>query len=83
MIKNLIDNLKNLDKKNYKILIYGLRFCFTLCIISCIILITYNITFTSPFLYYIGISLFRLSIIFGIEFIICSLITDKIKKQMI
>ncbi len=83
MIKNLINSFKNFDKITHKILKYGLEFCFTLSIISVIILLTYNFIFAIPFLYYIGISLFKLSLVFGIEFIICSLVVDGIKKQIV
>ncbi len=83
MIKNLIKSFKNFDKITHKILKYGLEFCFTLCVISVVFLLTYNLIFATPFLYYIGISLFKLSIVFGIEFIICSLVVDGIKKQMV
>lgn len=82
MIKNLITSFKNFDKKTNKILKYGLYFCFILCTISIFILITYNFIFAIPFLYYIGLSLFKLSLVFGIEFIICSLVVDGIKKEM-
>ena len=83
MIKNLINSFKNFDKITHKILKYGLEFCFTLSIISVIILLTYNFIFAIPFLYYIGLSLFKLSLVFGIEFIICSLVVDGIKKQIV
>ena len=83
MIKNLINSFKSFDKVTYKILKYGLEFCFTLSMISVIILLTYNLIFATPSLYYIGISLFKLSLVFGIEFIICSIVVDGIKKQMV
>ena len=83
MIKSLIDNFKNLDKLTYKIMKYGLQFCFSLCIISALILLTYETISLSPFLFNIGLSLFRLSIIFGIEFIVCGLVADSIRKQLI
>ncbi len=83
MYKKLIDTFKNLDQLTFKIMRYGLKFCFGICILSTIILITYNLSILSPFMYYIGISLFRISIIFGIEFIVCGLVVDSIKKQLI
>lgn len=83
MVKNLINSFKNFDKITHKILKYGLEFCFALCIISVAFLLTYNLIFAIPSLYYIGMSLFKLSIVFGIEFIICSLVVDGIKKQMV
>ena len=83
MIKNLINSFKSFDKVTHRILKYGLEFCLALSMISIIILLTYNLIFATPSLYYIGISLFKLSLVFGIEFIICSIVVDSIKKQMV
>ena len=83
MFKKIVDNFKNFDKLTYKILKHGLHFCFTLCLISVFVLLTYELAFSSPLVYYIGISLFRLSLIFGIEFVICSFVVDGIKKELI
>lgn len=83
MFKKILENYKNFEKITYKILKNGLKFCLVLCIISISILLTYNLFILSPSIYYIGITLFRLSLIFGIEFIICGFVTDGIKKQLI
>ena len=83
MLKGLIDIFKNLDKLTYKIMIYGFKFCFFVCLLSILILVTYNLNILSPFMYYIGINLFEISIIFSIEFVICGLVVDGIKKQLI
>ena len=83
MFKVLKNSFKNFDKITNKILKSGLKFCFILCMISVFILLTYNLIFSTPILYYIGINLFKLSLIFGIEFIICYFVTDGIKKQLI
>ena len=83
MFRKLINNFKNFDKLTFKILKYGLNFCFFICMVSIFVLLTYDTILTSPTLYYIGLGLFRLSLIFGIEFIICSFVVDGIKKQLI
>lgn len=83
MFRKLLDTFKNLDKKTFRIMNYGLKFCFAICLIAILILFTYICDFASPFIYYLGINLFRLSLIFGIEFIICGLVVDSIKKQLI
>ncbi len=83
MLEKLFNIFKELDKLTFKIMTYGLKFCFVICIFSVLILVTYSLFVFSPFLYYIGLSLFRLSIIFGIEFVICGLVVDGIKKQVI
>lgn len=83
MLRKVFENFKNLDKLTSKIMNYGLKFCFAVCMISVLVLFTYSFAFTSPFIYYIGINLFRISLIFGIEFVVCGFVVDGIKKQLI
>ena len=83
MLKNFILNYINIDKKTISILKYGVMFCFLLCIISTIILFTYNYIISDPFIYYLGICLFKLSTIFFIEFIICAYVVDGIINKNI
>lgn len=83
MINNILNAFKSLDKLTTKIIKLGLKFCLMLGIISLLILITYNLSFTIPLLFNIGFILLRLSLIFGVEFIICGFAADKIKKQLI
>lgn len=83
MIKNFIQSYRNLEKTTYKIMKNGLLFCFFVCLLSLFFLIYYLIFLSSPILFYIGISLFRLSLVFGVEFIICGIVVDNIKKQKI
>lgn len=80
IIKN---SFKSLDKLIKKIMKIGLNFCSILGLISLIILVTYNISFTIPIVFTIGFVLFKLSLIFGVEFIICGLVADGITKQLI
>ena len=82
MLKKIINLYKGLDSLTYKILKDGLKFCFCICIISILILLTYESLLSTPTLYYIGLSLFKLSSIWSIEFIICALVVDSIKKQI-
>lgn len=83
MFKKLLENFNNFEQITYKILKHGLSFCFFICMISIFILITYDLIFSIPIFYYIGIAMFRLSLIFSIEFVICSFVVDGIKKQII
>lgn len=83
MLKKIFDSFNKLDKITKLIMSQGLKFCFFICIISFIILITYNFSFTIPILFTIGFILFKLSLIWGIEFIICGFVVDGIKKQII
>ena len=83
MIKNIYERYKKFDNITCKILKKGLWFSFSLCIIAVIILLTYILDKHSPFLLEIGITIFRLSTICAIEFVICSFVCDGIKNQFI
>ena len=83
MIKKICTYYKTLDKTTYKILYKGLEFCLLLASFSAFILLSYILFFKIPLIYYIGINLFRLSLVFSVEFIICSFVVDSIKKQII
>ena len=83
MINKIIGYIKDLDKLTYKIMKYGLIGCFALSIFSALMLLTYNLTDASPNLYYIGLSLFKLSCSFSVEFIVCGLVVDTIKNQLV
>ena len=83
MINKIKGYFTNIDKLTYKIMKNGLSFCFILSILSAFILLTYCFAPYSMFFYYIGLSLFKLGCSFGVEFIICGLVMDSIKKQLI
>ena len=83
MIKNFINTYKSLDSKTLKILRNGLKFSFIICLLSIFILLTYIFFFTFPTLYYIGLLMFQLSLSFAIEFIICAIVVDSIKNNII
>lgn len=83
----MIDKMKytfdNLEQQTKKIIKTGVKFCFILCIISLIILLTYDFAIDSPQLFDIGIALFKMSSIFSIEFLICGIVVDSLKKNLI
>ena len=83
ILKILIEKINNFDIKTKKIMNNGFVFSFFLCIISCITLLTYTNLYNNPSLFYIGISLFRTSLMFGITFFMCALGFDTIKKELI
>lgn len=81
MINYFKKTYSNLEPKTIKILKNGWKFCTILCIISLIILLSYNILIKDPFIYKVGILIFKLSITFAIEFLICAYSIDLIKKS--
>lgn len=83
MFKKIINSFNNLDKLTKIIMSNGLIFSAFIGLVAIVLLVTYNFSFTFPILFTIGFVLFRLSLIFGIEFVICGFIVDGIKKQMI
>ena len=80
IIKN---NYTNLDNKTKSILKKGLIFCLFLGLLGLYILATYSFKIANPILFSIGFILFKLSLTFGVEFIICGFAVDKIKKELI
>ena len=83
MIKELMDNIKNIDKKVLKIMFSGFKFSFILCIISCVISLSYILNPVSHIIYDCGLILFKTSITFAVSFFICAFAMDKIRKQMV
>lgn len=83
MIKKIINSVKNIEKDILKIMIYGFKFSFAVCIISCVLSVLYIINPISHILYDSGIILFKTGLTFAVMFFICAFAMDKIKKQMI
>ena len=83
MIKKLTDIIKSIDKNILKIMFSGFKFSFIICIISCIISLSYILNPISHIIYDSGLILFKTSITFAVSFFICAFAMDRIKKQMI
>ena len=81
-MNKLKDLFSNLDKTDFKIMKIGLKICFGILGIA-IMLLSYYLFFSHHFfLYELGISIFKLSTYFAVEFIICGIVADKLKKQL-
>lgn len=81
MIRVLVDKFRSMEEKVKKIMNYGFLFSFIVCMISIGLLIAYELN-SNIELYYVGLSVFRLSLFFAVEFLICALAIDTIKKQI-
>ena len=77
--KNLFNNL---DKTDLKIMKIGMKFCFVILMLSITLLALYLLFIHKIFLFDFGLALFRLSTYFAIEFIICGIVADMVKKQI-
>ena len=81
-MQKMISELKNLDKDTFKIMRYGLLFCCYLSLIAVTVLLTY-VFIGSNFFYYLGLTLMKSSFTFAVEFVICGIVVDFIRKQKI
>lgn len=81
-MQKMISELKNLDKDTFKIMKYGLFFCSGLFLIAVSLLFTY-IILGSTFFYHFGLTLMQSSLTFAVEFVVCGIIVDFIRKQKI
>lgn len=81
ILENLINTIKNFDKKIKKIMIKGLYFSLAVAVISSLILIYYISFSHNNFIYYIGIEVMHLAISFAASFIACGIVMDKVKKD--
>ena len=76
-VKNLINNL---DKLDLKIMKKGLLFCFAITCISIAMLTSYLFVH-NIFLFELGFTILKLSLYFAVDFVVCGIVVDNIKKQ--
>lgn len=81
-INILSDKIKNLDLKIVKLMKIGFIISFIMCLLASLLLFTYQFIISMPILFYIGISLFRTSLSFGVTFFICGLGFDTIVTDL-
>lgn len=81
-MQKIITGLKSLDKDTYKIIKYGLMFSTLVSLIAVGILFSYIFLGINLF-YHLGICLIKSSFIFAVEFIVCGIVVDFIRKYQI
>ena len=81
MLNIIVTNFQNLDKNIKIIMKYGFIFSLLCCLLSVFILYTYHKLKTSPLVFTVGTILFKTSLMFLADFIICGIAFDTIKKQ--
>lgn len=79
-MQKLFFELKNLDKNTFKIMRYGLLFSGFIALISIAVLLTY-IFLGFNFFYHLGLALMKSSFTFTVEFVICGIAVDFIRKR--
>ncbi len=83
MFTKLKERIKHFDYKIKKIMKSGFYVSFYICLFATLLLAVYALLYTSPNLYYIGLSLLKTGFMFFVYFIICGFAFDTIQKQLI
>ena len=79
--KNLLDIMKNTNKKIVHIIQIGFLFSSFVCFIGIILLLLYKYFFISLDLIEAAMILFKTSILFAMQFLLCGFAFDKILKM--
>lgn len=79
MIKTLLEDIKNIDKKIIKIMLYGFKFSLLISLLAIYILSLYNTYPFSHVAYLSGLLVFKLSLTCLVSFFICGFAINKIK----
>lgn len=82
MFKFIYKNYLNFNSKIRKIVSYGFIFSLLISLFSTFILCTYFSIYSNPTLYYIGISFFKLSIVYLVTFVCFGFIFNKILEDI-
>lgn len=80
-MNKIIEKFNSLENIVKKIMKNGIKFSFIVALLSTLILLTYSLS-GNIFLYYIGLNLFQVSLFWAVEFVICGIAIDTIKKQL-
>ncbi len=80
-LKYLKELLTNLDKTGLKIMKYGLKICLGILLFSVMLLSFYLNATHNVFLYQLGMIIFRISTYIAVEFVVCGIVVDTIKKE--
>lgn len=80
-LKYLKELITNLDKTDLKIMKYGLKICLGILIFSVMLLSFYLNATYNVFLYQLGMTIFRISTYIAVEFVVCGIVVDTIKKE--
>ena len=81
-MRQLLLELKEMDHSILGLMKSGIRLSFGLSILSILILLTYDFIYTIPFVYQIGLSLFKTSLFFIVGFVICAFAFSRIQKEI-
>jgi len=82
MLNKFMQDLNNIDKVTYTLIIKGIKYSFGITILSAILLLFYLCFTQNITLYYVGLLILKSSFFFSAFTIICGISMDTIKKQI-
>lgn len=82
MFKKFYDYYLKINVKIKNLMKSGFIFCIFILIISSLILCTYKLFYPAPVLYYIGLLLFKLSIIYFVTFLCFGFAFNKMIEEI-
>lgn len=82
MIKEIIKNIRNIEKSILNIMFVGFRISFGIAILSSLVLLFYILNPISYIIYDCGTILFKTSLSFAVTFFICSIVTNNLKNEL-
>lgn len=82
MAQKVYDYYLKLNVKIKKLMKSGFMFSMFVLIISGLILCTYQLFYCAPVLYYVGLSLFKLSLIYFVTFLCFGFAFNKIVEEI-
>lgn len=80
-MKLILNKIKNIDSKIYRLYISGLKFCLILILFACFILSLYQLIH-NPDMFYIGFSLAKSALFFAVFFLMFSIVIDTITSNV-
>lgn len=83
MIKNILENINNMESSIKKAMIIIVSISLSLCVISSIVLVKYIQNKGVLEIYESGIILFRTGLDLAVFGFICSIICDNLKKKIV
>lgn len=82
MTQKIYDYYLKLNIKIKNLMKSGFKFSMIILIISGLVLCTYKMLYSAPILYYIGLSLFKLSLIYFVAFLCIGFAFNKIVEEI-
>ena len=82
MVKQLVDNIKSIEKYILSFMFLGINFAFLICVISSLVLLFYILNPISYLIFDAGIIIFKTSLKFAISFFIGAIVINNLKKEI-